>query len=77
MTSVTNPRTKRVQIPFDFPYPERLGAWDLYLAVLGDPAASTFPRWIAGGKIPKPKKLGSLSRWPEAAMAASRDAGIS
>lgn len=70
-------RAQRVQIPSDFPHPERLGGRDLYLTVLGEPAASTFARWIAEGKIPKPKKLGSLNRWPETVMAASRDAGIS
>jgi len=60
-----------------FPIPNALAARDLYLALLGDPAASTFPRWIAEGKIPKPKKRGSLNRWPKTVMAASRDAGIS
>lgn len=77
MNHAMSPRRERVQIPSDFPHPERLGGRDLYLAVLGDPAASTFARWIAEGKIPKPKKLGSLNRWPETVMATSRDAGIS
>ena len=67
---------KRTDIPSDFPHPARLGGRDLYLAVLGNPAASTFARWIAEGKIPKPKKLGSLNRWPETVMAASRDQGV-
>jgi hypothetical protein len=69
-------RATRVQIPSDFPHPQRIAGRDLYLAVLGDPAPSTFARWLAEGKIPKPKKFGSLNRWPETVMAASRDAGI-
>ncbi|QDM27074.1 hypothetical protein FNL56_13850 [Tardiphaga sp. vice304] len=63
-------------IPFDFPHPARLGGRDLYLAILGNPAASTFARWIAEGKIPAPTKFGSLNRWPETVMATSRDQGV-
>lgn len=63
-------------IPHDFPHPQRLGGRDLYLAVLGNPAPSTFARWIAEGKVPKPQKLGSLNRWPETVMASTRDVGI-
>ncbi|MHC6153527.1 hypothetical protein ACVSQB_17270 [Bradyrhizobium elkanii] len=63
-------------IPSDFPHPQRLGGRDLYLTVLGNPATSTFARWLAEGKIPKPQKLGSLNRWPETVMADTRDVGI-
>lgn len=65
-----------VDIPHDFPHPQRLGGRKLYLSVLGNPAASTFARWMAEGKIPKPKKIGALNRWPETVMAASRDEGV-
>jgi predicted DNA-binding transcriptional regulator AlpA len=77
MTSILHERAPRVEIPADFPHPERLGGRDLFLAVLGNPAAATFARWLGEGKLPKPKKLGSLNRWPEVQMAAVRDAGIS
>lgn len=76
MTHPTRASAPRVAIPSDFPHPQRLGGRDLYLAVLGHPAASTFARWLAEGKLPKPTKVGALNRWPEKVMAASRDAGI-
>ncbi|MGY3589002.1 putative DNA-binding transcriptional regulator AlpA [Bradyrhizobium sp. USDA 4341] len=72
--SIANARS--ATIPPDFPNPHRLGGRDLYLAVLGNPAPSTFARWLAEGKIPKPQKLGSLNRWPETVMADTRDSGI-
>ncbi|MCK1626569.1 DNA-binding protein [Bradyrhizobium sp. 160] len=28
-------------------------------------SVTTFWRWIAGGRAPKPIKLGKLSRWPK------------
>jgi hypothetical protein len=68
---------KRVAIPDSFPHPERLGDRDLFREVLGGVAVSTFSRWLAQGKIPKPRKLNSLNRWPEIQMAAVRDGGLS
>jgi predicted DNA-binding transcriptional regulator AlpA len=76
MTTRTRLRSP-VTIPTDFPHPQRLGGRDLFLSVLGDPAISTFHRWMADGKIPAPKKLGQLNRWLEADMAKVRDAGVS
>lgn len=63
-------------IPSDFPHPERLGDRDLFRAVLGSPARSTFAKWISDRKIPQPRKVGSLNRWPETQMASVRDAGF-
>ncbi|MGY3618426.1 hypothetical protein [Bradyrhizobium sp. USDA 10063] len=66
----------RVAIPSDFPHPERLAGRDLFLAILGGPSVATFNRWLAAGKVPHPRKLGHMNRWPETEMAAVRDAGI-
>jgi hypothetical protein len=63
-------------IPHDFPHSQRLGDLHLFLAVLGSPAQSTFFRWLAEGKIPKPTKLGRMIRWPETVMAKVRDEGF-
>jgi hypothetical protein len=76
MTINARERAVRVQIPADFPHPQRLAGRDLFIAILGDPSPATFARWLAEGKLPKPRKLGSLNRWPEVAMAAARDAGV-
>lgn len=76
MTTHAHERASCVQIPADFPHPQRLAGRDLFLAILGDPSPATFARWLAEGKLPKPRKLGSLNRWPETEMATARDAGI-
>jgi predicted DNA-binding transcriptional regulator AlpA len=76
MSSTIHERASRVEIPADFPHPQRMGGRDLFLEVLGNPAVSTFHRWLAEGRIPKPRKFGHLNRWPEVEMAAARDAGI-
>jgi hypothetical protein len=75
---MTLPRggAKRVAIPSDFPNPQRLGDRDLFRAVLGGIATSTFSKWLADGRLPQPKKFGSLNRWPEALMASVRDSGL-
>lgn len=75
MTTNAN-RAKREVIPHDFPHPARLGGRDLFIAVLGGPSVTSFSRWLAEGKIPQPRKLGHLNRWPEIEMAAIRDAGF-
>ena len=64
-------------IPSDFPHPQRISGARLYREVLGGISAATFARWMVAGKIPQPTKFGHLNRWPEAVMAASRDAGVS
>jgi predicted DNA-binding transcriptional regulator AlpA len=64
-------------IPLDFPNPQRLGDRDLFRAVLGGIATSTFAKWLADGKLPKPRKLNSMNRWPEVQMASVRDGGLS
>jgi hypothetical protein len=69
-------RANRAKIPHDFPNPHRLGGTDLFRAVLGNPAASTFARWRAEGRLPPPRKIGALNRWPETVMAETRDAGF-
>jgi hypothetical protein len=63
-------------IPSDFPHPQRLGDRDLFRAVLGNIATSTFAKWLADGRIVKPRKIGSLNRWPETVMASVRDGGL-
>ncbi len=67
---------ERATIPYDFPHPARLGGRDLFIEVLGGPSVTTFNRWLSGGKIPQPRKLGHLNRWLETEMAAVRDAGV-
>lgn len=76
MTQPLDGAPSAATIPADFPHPERLGDRDLFRAVLGNPARSTFAAWISTGKIPQPRKVGSLNRWPETQMAAVRDAGF-
>jgi hypothetical protein len=63
-------------IPLDFPNAQRLGDRDLFRAVLGGVATSTFAKWLADGRIEKPRKIGSLNRWPETVMASVRDGGL-
>lgn len=46
MSHPTRVSAPRAEIPADFPHPQRLGGRDLYLAVLGHPAPSTFARWL-------------------------------
>lgn len=67
---------ERAAIPRDFPHPARLGGRDLFLAVLGGPSVTSFNRWLAAGKIPQPRKIGHLNRWPETVMAQVRDRGL-
>lgn len=74
--SAQTKRAPRETIPHDFPHPARLGGRDLFIAVLGGPSVTSFNRWMAAGKIPQPRKLGHLNRWPESTMAAVRDAGF-
>lgn len=76
MSNASRARAPEVEIPSDFPHPQRLAGRDVYMAVLGLSSTSTFARWMADGKIPKPTKCGHLNRWPETVMAASRDNGI-
>ncbi|WP_439925088.1 helix-turn-helix transcriptional regulator [Nitrobacter sp. JJSN] len=76
MTIHASERASRVQIPADFPHPQRLAGRDLFIAILGEPSPATFARWLAEGKLPKPRKLGSRNRWPETIIAAARDSGI-
>lgn len=71
-----NTRERAIRIPADFPHPQRLAGRDLFIAILGNPSPATFARWLAEGRLPRPRKLGSLNRWPEVEMAAARDAGV-
>jgi hypothetical protein len=56
----------KVVVPADFPHPRRLAGTPLFKAVHGGVPRSTWAKWKATGKIPKPdKQVGSLSFWWE------------
>jgi hypothetical protein len=65
-TPTTARRAKRVhtfELPSDYPVAKhKLGGTDLFRAVLGV-GASTFARYLAGGVLPPPIKIGMLNRW--------------
>jgi hypothetical protein len=63
-------------IPHDFPHPHRLGSTELFRAILGGMAKTTFARKLAEEKLPAPTRIGPLHKWPETVMAATRDAGV-
>jgi hypothetical protein len=77
-TTTTARRAKRapVEIPRDFPHPQRFSGTPLFEAVLGI-APSTFALKLGDGKIPAPTtRIGRLSKWPESLMAKTRDSGV-
>jgi predicted DNA-binding transcriptional regulator AlpA len=71
--SVTNRR--REEIPSDYPHAHRLADQHVFCAVLGI-ASSTFARFLAEGRLPKPTKIGRNNRWPETVIARVAAEGV-